>query len=122
MNSSNSNPSFRESSMFIDLYLFKLACVLMIFMLTLSVYCSSIAHFIYLPIYISVYFHLIIHRYALFERGLLVYDAFRAFNSSNSGLLSCSELYGALDFLGSFYPWICIHVKYCLRLSTVLFV
>jgi hypothetical protein len=34
------------------------------------------------------------------DKGMLVYDAFRAFNSSNSGLLTCSELYGALDFLG----------------------
>ncbi len=34
------------------------------------------------------------------ERGMLIYDAFRAFNSSNSGFLSCSELYGGLDFLG----------------------
>merc|ERR1712072_764302 len=36
----------------------------------------------------------------LHEKGLLVYDAFKAFNSSLSGLLSCSELYGALEFLG----------------------
>jgi len=34
------------------------------------------------------------------DKGMLVYDAFRAFNSSNSGLLTCSELYGALEFLG----------------------
>lgn len=39
-------------------------------------------------------------QYGLQERGMLVFDAFRAFNSSNSGLLSCSELYGGLDFLG----------------------
>lgn len=38
-------------------------------------------------------------KYALRERGLLVYDAFRAFNSSNSGLLTCSELYGGMSFL-----------------------
>jgi len=31
---------------------------------------------------------------------MLVFDAFRAFNSSNSGLLTCSELYGGLDYLG----------------------
>lgn len=37
---------------------------------------------------------------ALKEHGMLIFDAFRAFNSSNSGLLSCSELYGGLDFLG----------------------
>jgi hypothetical protein len=34
------------------------------------------------------------------ERGMLIYDAFRAFNSSNSGYLTCSELYGGLDYLG----------------------
>jgi Ca2+-binding EF-hand superfamily protein len=39
-------------------------------------------------------------QWALRERGLLVFDAFRAFNSSNSGLMTCSELYGGLDFLG----------------------
>lgn len=33
------------------------------------------------------------------EKGLLVFDAFRVFNSSNSGLMTCSELYGGLDFL-----------------------
>jgi hypothetical protein len=33
------------------------------------------------------------------EKGMLVYDAFRAFNSSNTGLLNCSELYGGLEFL-----------------------
>lgn len=38
-------------------------------------------------------------KYALNERGLLVYDAFRAFNSSNSGLLSCSEVNGAMHYL-----------------------
>ena len=37
---------------------------------------------------------------ALQERGMLVFDAFRAFNSSNTGLMTCSELYGGLDFLG----------------------
>jgi Ca2+-binding EF-hand superfamily protein len=39
-------------------------------------------------------------QWALREKGLLVFDAFRAFNSSNSGLMTCSELYGGLDFLG----------------------
>jgi hypothetical protein len=34
------------------------------------------------------------------EVGMLIYDAFRAFNSSNTGLMSCSELYGGLDYLG----------------------
>lgn len=34
------------------------------------------------------------------DMGMLIYDAFRAFNSSNSGLLSCSELYGGMDYLG----------------------
>ena len=34
------------------------------------------------------------------ERGMLVFDAFKAFNSSNSGLLTCSELYGSIEFLG----------------------
>jgi Ca2+-binding EF-hand superfamily protein len=33
------------------------------------------------------------------EKGMLLYDAFRAMNSSASGLLSCSELFGGLDFL-----------------------
>ena len=32
--------------------------------------------------------------------GMLIYDAFRAFNSSNTGLVTCSELYGGLDYLG----------------------
>merc|ERR1712139_616748 len=27
-------------------------------------------------------------------------DAFRAINSSNSGLITCSEIYGGLDFFG----------------------
>jgi hypothetical protein len=31
--------------------------------------------------------------------GMLIYDAFRAFNSSNTGLMTCSEFYGGLDFL-----------------------
>ena len=39
-------------------------------------------------------------QWALREKGMLVFDAFRAFNSSNSGLMTCSELYGGLDFLG----------------------
>lgn len=33
------------------------------------------------------------------ERGMFVFDAFRAFNSSHSGLLSCSEFYGGLEWL-----------------------
>lgn len=39
-------------------------------------------------------------QYELRDRGLLIYDAFRLFNSSNTGLMNCSELYGGLDFLG----------------------
>lgn len=39
-------------------------------------------------------------QYELQERGMLVFDAFRAFNSSNSGLLNCSELYGGVEYLG----------------------
>lgn len=39
-------------------------------------------------------------RIAIQEKGMYVFDAFRAFNSSNSGLLNCSELYGALEWLG----------------------
>jgi hypothetical protein len=34
------------------------------------------------------------------DRGMLIFDAFRSFNSSNSGLLSCSEFYGAMEYLG----------------------
>lgn len=34
------------------------------------------------------------------DRGMLIYDAFRAFNSSKTGLLTCSELYGGMDYLG----------------------
>jgi hypothetical protein len=34
------------------------------------------------------------------DKGMLIYDAFRAINSSNSGLLSCSELYGGIDYFG----------------------
>ena len=30
---------------------------------------------------------------------MFVFDAFRAFNSSHSGLLSCSEFYGGLEWL-----------------------
>jgi hypothetical protein len=33
------------------------------------------------------------------ERGMFVFDAFRAFNSSHSGLLTCSEVYGALEWM-----------------------
>jgi len=36
---------------------------------------------------------------ALQDKGMLLYDAFRAMNSSTSGLLSCSELLGGLDYL-----------------------
>lgn len=39
-------------------------------------------------------------QHELREHGMLVFDAFRAFNSSNSGVLTCSELYGGLTFLG----------------------
>ena len=39
-------------------------------------------------------------QYAFREKGMLVFDAFRAMNSSNSGLMTCSELYGGLEFLG----------------------
>lgn len=39
-------------------------------------------------------------RIGLRDKGMYVFDAFRAFNSSNSGFLSCSELYGALEWLG----------------------
>ena len=38
-------------------------------------------------------------RWALADKGMVVFDAFRAFNSSNSGLLTCSEMYGGLEFL-----------------------
>jgi hypothetical protein len=34
------------------------------------------------------------------DKGMLVFDAFRVFNSSHSGLLTCSEFYGGLDYLG----------------------
>ncbi len=41
----------------------------------------------------------------LVERGMLIFDAFRAFNSSNTGVITCSELYGAIEWLGiSFTP------------------
>ena len=33
-------------------------------------------------------------------KGMFVLDAFRAFDSDRDGLLSCSELYGGLDWLG----------------------
>jgi hypothetical protein len=39
-------------------------------------------------------------RIVLTQRGLLLLDAFRAFNFSQNGLLTCSELYGALVWLG----------------------
>ena len=34
------------------------------------------------------------------SKGLLIRDAFIAFNSSRTGALSCSEMYGALEWLG----------------------
>lgn len=44
-------------------------------------------------------------RVGFVERGMFIFDAFRAINSSNTGLMSCSELYGALEWLGiSFVP------------------
>lgn len=39
-------------------------------------------------------------RFAIQSHGMLVYDAFKAFNSSSTGLLTCSELYGGLEWLG----------------------
>ena len=39
-------------------------------------------------------------REALRERQLPSIDAFRAFNASQNGLISCSELYGGLVWLG----------------------
>jgi hypothetical protein len=33
-------------------------------------------------------------------RGMFVLDAFRAFDSDRDGCLTCSELYGGLDWLG----------------------
>ena len=39
-------------------------------------------------------------RSLLAARALHLLDAFRAFNSSSNGLLTCSELYGALVWLG----------------------
>lgn len=33
-------------------------------------------------------------------KGLPIRDAFVAFNSSRSGAISCSEMYGALEWLG----------------------
>jgi hypothetical protein len=38
-------------------------------------------------------------RSALQEKGMLLFDAFRAMNSSSSGFLNCSELFGGLDYL-----------------------
>lgn len=44
-------------------------------------------------------------RLGFVERGMYIFDAFRAINSSNTGLISCSELYGALEWLGiTFVP------------------
>jgi hypothetical protein len=39
-------------------------------------------------------------QHGLQEKGMLIFDAFRAFNSSHSGFLSCSELYGGMEYLG----------------------
>ena len=39
-------------------------------------------------------------RVLLHLRGLYTLDAFRAFNASQNGLLTCSELYGGLSWLG----------------------
>eukprot|EP01083_Nonionella_stella_P030773 84290_1 len=39
-------------------------------------------------------------REAIEEKGILLYDAFRIFDSDRNGLLSAAELYGALDWLG----------------------
>ena len=39
-------------------------------------------------------------RALLKDKGMFVLDAFRAFDSDRDGLLSCSELYGGLDWLG----------------------
>ena len=39
-------------------------------------------------------------RMLLAQRGLYLLDAFRAFNASQNGMLTCSELYGALVWLG----------------------
>ena len=36
---------------------------------------------------------------ALQDKGMLLFDAFRAMNSSQSGYMNCSELYGGLDYL-----------------------
>lgn len=38
--------------------------------------------------------------YGLQQKGMLVFDAFRSFNSSNTGFMNCSELYGGLESLG----------------------
>ncbi|CAN0540478.1 unnamed protein product, partial [Ectocarpus sp. 12 AP-2014] len=52
-------------------------------------------------------FHLLQHRATIEAvrrrieaKGLPVRDAFIAFNSSKTGALSCSEMYGALEWLG----------------------
>lgn len=52
-------------------------------------------------------FHLLQHRATITAvrrrietKGLLVRDAFIAFNSSRTGALSCSEMNGALEWLG----------------------
>ena len=52
--------------------------------------------------YVFLEYKAVIHviRMGLQEKGMYVFDAFRAFNSSNTGLLTCSELYGATEWLG----------------------
>jgi len=47
-------------------------------------------------------FKAVVHRIRLHMRaqGLFVFDAFRAFNSSRTGLMTCSELFGGLTWLG----------------------
>ena len=39
-------------------------------------------------------------KHLIIEHGMLVYDAFQAFNYSKDGTLTCSELYGGLTWLG----------------------
>lgn len=52
-------------------------------------------------------------KFGLAEKGLLVFDAFRAFNSSNTALLTCSELYGGMDFLD--IPFTAEQIYYLVR-------
>ena len=39
-------------------------------------------------------------KHLILEHGMLVFDAFRAFNHNKDGTLTCSELYGGLTWLG----------------------